>query len=139
MTTVKPPRPRAFGLLTFTTYMPLPILGIMIIFGLMGKWLHIGWLESAPGVLNIPLFLAYTVALFMGAIYGVIKNEKAVYRNAFISLGLWVLLFGISFSFDLPRNFGYFVSAIFGAALLVFHLLQYVATKKWESHYSEVE
>lgn len=137
MTISKPPRPRAFGLLTFTTYIPLPILGILVVFYLMGKWLGIGWLESAPGVLNIPLFLAYSVAIFMGAIYGVMKNEKPVYKYAIISIGLWVVVFAIGSIFDLPRNFGYFVSSIFGVALLILHLLQYVATKKWESRFAD--
>lgn len=105
----------------------------------MGKWLNIGWLESAPGVLNIPLFLAYSVAIFMGAVYGILKNEKAVYRHALISILLWLLIFVINSMFDLPRNFGYFVSALFGTALLIFHLLQYAATKKWESRFADAE
>jgi len=73
---------RPFRMLTFTTYMPLPIIGIMAIFGIMGQLLNIGWLQSAPDVLMIPMLLLYYISLVMGAIYGYMKQEESVYLMA---------------------------------------------------------
>ena len=82
---------RPFRFMAFTTYLPLPLLGIIVIFGVMGKLLNVGWLESAPGVLNIPMLIAYFLSRLMGAVYGFMKKEESVYLMAFIAIGLWIV------------------------------------------------
>jgi len=127
---------RPFRFLTFTTYLPLPILGIMVIFGLMGKFLNIGWLQSAPDVLMIPMLLLYYVSLVMGAIYGYMKQEESVYMMAMIGVGIWIIgfLLGAFLSFSGPVMIG--INVIILAAVLVLHILQYLHTKKWEARFT---
>jgi hypothetical protein len=124
---------RAFGLLTFSTYLPLPILGIMVIFGVMGKLFRVGWLESAPDVLLIPMLILYYISLIMGAIYGYRKKEEGVYLMAMFGLGAWTigLLLNIYTSFS--QQVMYAINILFIVSFLTLHLLQYKATKKWES------
>ena len=67
---------RWFKVLSTTTYLPLPLLGIMVIFGVMGKLLHVGWLESAPDVLLIPTLIAYYISLILGAVWGTSRRRR---------------------------------------------------------------
>lgn len=124
---------RPFRFLAFTTYLPLPLLGIMVIFALMGKFLQVGWLESAPDVLMIPMWIAYYVSLLMGALYGFIKKEDAVYLVAFVGIAVWVV--GGILGRLRPFQEGVMISLtiIFLTALLILHVFQYRATKKWEA------
>lgn len=119
--------------------MPLPILGIMVIFGVMGKLLDIGWLMSAPDVLLIPMLLLYYASLVMGAIYGYLKQEESVYLMAMISIGVWIigLLIGELLSLDKPIMYG--INVIILGVLLLLHLLQYSHTKKWEARLAKAE
>lgn len=126
-------RTRPFRFLTFTTYLPLPLLGIMVIFGVLGKLMQVGWLESAPGVLLIPTLLAYYASLFWGAVYGYLKKEDTVYLMAFVAIGIWIigLIFSRVLSFSREIMVG--INLVILGAVLVLHLLQYSATKKWEA------
>ncbi len=126
-------RKRAFRFLTFTTYLPLPLLGIMIIFGVLGKLMHVGWLESAPGVLLIPTLLTYYVSITWGAIYGYLKREDMVYLMAFISIALWIVGLGLNKILTFSREVMIGLNVFILAALLALHILQYSATKKWEA------
>ena len=119
--------------MTFSTYLPIPLLGIMVIFGLMGKLFNVGWLESAPDVLLIPTLLAYYVSLVMGGIYGFIKSEDSVYLMAFVGCGVWILGFLLSSFLTFDRSIMIGINVILLAAILVLHILQYLATKKWEN------
>jgi len=114
------------------TYLPLPLIGIMIIFGLMGKIFHVGWLEAAPDVLMIPTLLAYYLSLIMGAVYGYIKKEDGVYLMAFIGIIAWIVGMLFSVLTSLSHEIMYFINGIFIAVFLVLHILQFRATKKWE-------
>jgi uncharacterized membrane protein len=104
----------------------------MIIFGLMGEIFNIGWLQSAPDVLMIPMLLLYYISLIMGAIYGYLKQEESVYLMAMIGIGLWIVgfLLGAFLSFSRPVMIG--INGIILAALLVLHIVQYKHTKNWE-------
>lgn len=132
-------RSRPFRFLTFTTYLPLPILGIMVIFGLLGKLFSIGWLQSAPDVLMIPMLILYYVSLVMGAVYGILKNEEPVYLMAVIGIGVWVVGFviGALLSFPGPTMMG--INLILLAVLLFLHIMQYAYTKKWEARLEKAE
>lgn len=126
---------RPFRFLTFTTYLPLPILGIMVIFGLMGKFLNIGWLQSAPDVLMIPMLLLYYISLVMGAIYGYVKQEESVYMMAMIGIGIWIIGFLLGAFLSLNRSVMIGINVIILAAVLVLHILQYRHTKSWEARF----
>jgi lipoprotein signal peptidase len=123
---------RSFNFLAYMTYAPLPLLGIMVLFYAMGKLMQVGWLESAPDVLMIPTFIAYFISLFMGTIYGLLKKEDSVYLMAIISLAVWVMIY-IFKLFSLPREAMIAVNIVILGALGVLHIMQYRATKKWES------
>lgn len=123
---------RSFRFLAFMTYVPIPLLGIMVLFYLLGKLMQVGWLESAPDVLMIPTFLAYFVSLIMGAIYGLLKKEDSVYLMAFISLAVWAMIYLFKL-FSLPREAMIAVNIVILGALIILHIMQYRATKKWES------
>jgi len=109
----------------------------MVIFGLMGKFLSIGWLQSAPDVLMIPMLLLYYVSLVMGAIYGYMKQEESVYMMAMIGIGIWIIgfLLGAFLTFSRPVMIG--INVIILAAVLVLHILQYTHTKKWEARFAK--
>ncbi|MCP4570237.1 MAG: hypothetical protein GY841_21875 [FCB group bacterium] len=124
---------RSFRFMVFMTYLPLPLLGIIVIFGVMGKMLNVGWLESAPGVLNIPMLIAYFLSLFMGSVYGFLKKEESVYMMAFIAIGLWVIGIVLSQVLTFSREIMIGINVILIAAFLVLHVMQYLATKKWEA------
>ena len=124
---------RIFRFMAFMTYLPLPLLGIIIIFGLMGKFLGVGWLESAPGVLKDPMILAYFLSLIMGAIYGYMKSEDSVYFMAFIAIGVWILGFVLARFLTLPDGVMYVINMILIGAVLILHIMQYKATRKWDS------
>lgn len=126
-------KPRPFRFLTFTTYMPIPILGIMIIFGLLGWMLNVGWLQSAPDVLLIPMLILYYISLVMGAIYGYLKGEEPVYLMALISIGVWIIGFVLGAALSLPEATMMAINLILLAALLVLHIMQYKYTKIWEA------
>jgi lipoprotein signal peptidase len=123
---------RSFRFLAFMTYVPIPLLGIMILFYAMGKIMQVGWLESAPDVLMIPTFIAYFISLLMGAAYGLMKKEDSVYLMAIISIAVWVMVYVFKL-FDLPREAMIAVNIVILGALLILHYMQYRATKKWES------
>jgi|WetSurMetagenome_2_1015567.scaffolds.fasta_scaffold195264_1 hypothetical protein len=123
---------RSFNFLAYMTYAPLPLLGIIVLFYGMGKLMQVGWLESAPDVLMIPTFIAYFISLFMGTIYGLMKKEDSVYLMAIISLAVWVMIY-IFKLFSLPREAMIAVNIVILGALGVLHIMQYRATKKWES------
>lgn len=127
---------RAFRFLNFMTSLPLPLLGIMVIFGAMGRLFKVGWLESAPEVLLIPTIFAYYVSLIMGGVYGYMKKEDSVYILAGVGVGLWLvgILLGLLLSF--PREIMIGIDVIILAALLVLYILQYRATKKWDDRLS---
>lgn len=122
-----------FKVLSTTTYLPLPLLGIMVIFGVMGKLLHVGWLESAPDVLLIPTLIAYYISLILGAVYGYVKKEEGVYLMAFIAAAVWIIGFVLGAALSLAQNIMIAINVILLAALLALHILQYLATKKWEA------
>jgi len=124
---------RPFRFLTFTTYLPLPILGIMVIFGLMGELFDIGWLQSAPDVLLIPMLLFYYISLIMGALYGFAKREESVYMMALIGIAIWIVGFILGSVLSLSRPVMIGINVVILAILLVLHILQYLNTKKWES------
>ena len=124
---------RWFKVLSTTTYLPLPLLGIMVIFGVMGKLLHVGWLESAPDVLLIPTLIAYYISLILGAVYGYLKKEEGVYLMAFIAAAVWIIGFVLGTALSLAQNIMIAINVILLAALLALHILQYLATKKWEA------
>ncbi len=126
---------RPFRFLIFMTYLPLPLLGIMLIFGIMGKLFHVGWLESAPGVLLIPMLMAYYISLIMGAVYGYMKKEDSVYLMAFIGIGIWILGFILSGILSFPREVMIGINLILLSALMVLHFMQYMATRKWEARH----
>ena len=123
---------RPFRFLAFMTYVPLPLLAIMLVFYGIGKAMDVGWLESAPDVLMIPTFIAYFISLIMGAMYGMAKKEDSVYLMAFISMGVWILIYLFKL-FSLPREAMIAVNIVILGALGLLHILQYRATKKWES------
>jgi hypothetical protein len=130
---------RPFRFLTFTTYLPLPILGIMVIFGLMGKLMDVGWLQSAPDVLMIPMLVLYYLSLVMGAVYGYIKQEESVYLMALIGIAVWVVGFLIGALVSQNNSVMIAINVVFLAALLVLHILQYSYTKKWETRLARVQ
>jgi len=123
---------RSFRFLAFMTYVPIPLLGIMILFYGMGKIMQVGWLESAPDVLMIPTFIAYFISLIMGAVYGMLKKEDSVYFMAIISLAVWAMVYLFKL-FSLPREAMIAVNIVILGALLILHFMQFRATKKWES------
>ena len=123
---------RSFRFLAFMTYVPIPLLGIMILFYGMGKIMQVGWLESAPDVLMIPTFIAYFISLIMGAVYGMLKKEDSVYLMAIVSLAVWAMIYLFKM-FALPREAMIAVNIVILGALLILHFMQYRATKKWES------
>jgi len=125
-------RTRPFRFLAFVTYLPIPMIGIMIVFALLGKLMQVGWLESAPEVLMIPMLLAYYVSLIMGGIYGLLKHEETVYLMSLIAIGIWLVGGLIGAYAGMPQTVMIVINVIFLGALLVLHVLQYQATKKWE-------
>ncbi|MEE9441559.1 MAG: hypothetical protein V3V99_02690 [candidate division Zixibacteria bacterium] len=124
---------RPFRLLAFMTYVPMPLLGIMIIFGFMGKVMEIGWLESAPDVLLIPTLLAYYISLIFGAIYGYLKNENKVYQPALAGVGAWIIGMIFSAFLSLSDSVMIVINSLFVVVFLAMHILQYMATRKWEN------
>jgi len=124
---------KTFVILKISTYAPLWLLGIILIFGALGKWLNIGWLGSAPHVLMIPMLICYYVSLFMGSIYGYLKGEDSVYLMALLGIGAWIVGLLISAFTSIDTQIMYVINGIFIAAFLVLHVLQYIATKKWET------
>lgn len=124
---------KPFTILMYSTYAPLWLAGIMVIFGLLGKLFTIGWLEAAPGVLMIPMLLSYYISLIMGAIYGYLKGEDSVYLMALLGVGAWIVGILISSFTPFSKEVMYVINIIFIAAFLVLHILQYIATKKWET------
>lgn len=127
---------RMFRFLTFTTSLPLPLLGIMVIFGVMGRLFKVGWLESAPDVLLIPTLLAYYLALIIGAVYGYIKKEDSVYLMAGIGIGVWIVGLLLDVILSLPREIMLGINVVIMGAVLVLFFLQYRATKKWDDRLS---
>jgi len=125
--------PRPFRILTFTTYMPIPILGIMVIFGLLGKMFNVGWLQSAPDVLLIPMLFLYYISLVMGAVYGYLKGEEPVYLMALISIGIWIIGFVLGALVSLSETTMMAINLLLLGVLLVLHIMQYRYTKNWES------
>ncbi len=123
---------KLFRFLSFMTALPLPLLGIMLIFGVMGKVLEVGWLSSAPDVLLIPTLLTYYISLILGAVYGLLKKEESVYLMAFIGAAIWILGFILDSALSLSREIMIGVNVFLLAVILVLHVLQYRATKKWE-------
>lgn len=130
---------RVFRFLNFMTSLPLPLLGIMVIFGAMGRLFKVGWLESAPDVLLIPTLLAYYISLIMGVIYGYVKKEDSVYILAGIGIGIWLVGFILDGILSFPREIMIVINVILLAALLVLHIMQYRATKKWDDRLSIVQ
>ena len=130
---------RPFRFLTFTTYLPLPILGIMVIFGLMGELLKVGWLQSAPDVLMIPMLMLYYISLVMGAIYGYMKHEESVYLVAMIGIAIWIVgfLLGKYLTLSGPVMIG--INVIILAVVLALHIMQYMHTKKWEARFIPIQ
>ncbi len=124
--------------MTFMTSLPLPLLGIMVIFGVMGRVFKVGWLESAPDVLLIPTLLAYYISLIMGIVYGYLKKEDSVYLLAGIGVGIWVLGFFLDGMLSFPREIMIGINVVLLGALLVLHIMQYRATKKWDERLSPV-
>jgi hypothetical protein len=129
---------KPFRSLTFTTYAPMWILGVMVIFGAMGYFLKIGWLQSAPDVLLIPMLLLYYLSLAIGAIYGYLQKEETVYLMALISIGVWILGFVIGAILSLADSIMIGINLFILAVLLVLHLFQYSATKKWETRVAKL-
>ncbi len=127
---------RMFRFLTFTTSLPLPLLGIMVIFGVMGRVFQVGWLESAPDVLLIPTLLAYYLSLIIGAVYGYVKKEDSVYLIAGIGIGVWLVGFFLDAILSFPREIMIGINVVLLGALLVLHFLQYRATRKWDERLS---
>lgn len=132
-------RTKPFRFLAFTTYLPMPLLGLMIIFYLIGKLFNIGWLESAPDVLMIPMLLAYYISLIMGSIYGYLKREDGVYIMAVISIVAWIIAMLLGMAVSFPRQVMYVINGVFVAAFIVLHLFQYKATKRWEARLTKPE
>ncbi|MEZ5358776.1 MAG: hypothetical protein R3F48_08065 [Candidatus Zixiibacteriota bacterium] len=124
---------KVFSVLKISTYAPLWLLGIMIIFSLLGRFTHIGWLESAPNVLMIPMLICYYVSLIMGAIYGYIKGEDSVYLMAVFGIAAWLIGLAISAFTSFGSQIMYVINGIFLLVFLVLHVKQYIATKKWET------
>lgn len=124
---------KVFSILKVSTYAPLWLLGIMIIFSLLGKFTGIGWLASAPNVLMIPMLLCYYVSLLMGAIYGYLKGEDSVYLMAIFGIAAWLVGLAISAFTSFAPQIMYVINGIFLGVFLVFHVKQYIATKKWEA------
>jgi len=127
---------RMFRFLTFTTSLPLPLLGIMVIFGVMGRLFQVGWLESAPDVLLIPTLLAYYLSLIIGAVYGYMKKEDSVYLMAGIGIGVWLVGFFLDAILSFPREIMIGINVVVLGAILVLHYLQYRATRKWDERLS---
>ena len=97
-------RTRLFRFLAFITYLPLPLLGIMLIFGVLGKLMHVGWLESAPGVLLIPMLITYYTSLIWGAVR-IYKERRFGLLDGFYCHGNLGNRFNIiQNSFIFPRN-----------------------------------
>ncbi len=124
---------KSFRFLLFTTYATPFLLAIMVIFAFMGKFLGIGWLESAPDVLMIPALLAYYISLIMGAIYGYLKGEKAVYLFSLIAIGAWIIGMLISAMAPFSQQAMMFINIVFIAGFLVLFLFQLKATRNWEN------
>ncbi|MCK5124939.1 MAG: hypothetical protein KAR42_01680 [candidate division Zixibacteria bacterium] len=130
---------KIFTVLKISTYAPLWFLGIMVIFGVLGKLLNIGWLGSAPHVLMIPMLICYFASLIIGAIYGYLKGEDSVYLMALLGIGGWIVGLLISAFTSISTEIMYVINGIFLVAYLVLHILQYIATKKWETRILAVE
>ncbi len=128
MNTSKP-----FFILKISTYAPLWFLGIILIFGIIGRVTGIGWLKAAPDVLMIPMLLAYYISLIMGAIYGFVKSEDSVYMMAVLGIAAWLVGLLISGFTSFDREIMYVINGIFIATFLVLHIFQFIATKKWET------
>jgi uncharacterized membrane protein (UPF0136 family) len=125
-----------FRFLSFITSLPLPLLGIMVIFGVLGRLFQVGWLESAPDVLMIPTLLAYYLSLIIGVVYGYLKKEDSVYFMAGIGIGVWLIGFLLEWILSFPREIMLGINVILYGVLLVLFILQYRATRKWDERLS---
>lgn len=130
---------KIFSILKVSTYAPMWLLGIMIIFSLLGKFTEVGWLQSAPHVLMIPMLLCYYVSLIMGAIYGYLKGEDSVYLMAVFGIVAWLVGLAISAFTSFGTQIMYVVNGLFLAIFLILHVMQYIATKKWEARLMAAE
>jgi hypothetical protein len=124
---------RSFRILTFSTYIPIYILVTMIIFWLLGVILKVGWLQSSPDVMLIPLLIFYYISLAMGAIYGFLKGEEPVYLMALISIGVWVFGFILEALVSVSETMMMAINLLLLAILFVLHIMQYRYTKNWET------
>lgn len=129
---IKTKKPFVFRFLAFMTYTPLPLLGLMVIFGLMGKMLEVGWLESAPDVLMIPMLLAYYLSLIIGVIYAYLEREKPVYLPAFFGVITWLVGLILARMLDLPDAAMKVINIVILLIVLGLHIMQFSATKKWD-------
>jgi len=111
----------------------------MVIFGLLGKLLEVGWLQSAPDVLLIPMLILYYISLFMGAVYGLVKQEVSVYLLAIIGVGIWIVGFVLGAALTVTYATKLGINLIILAALLMLHIMQYTYTKKWDTRLTKVE
>jgi len=111
----------------------------MVIFGLLGKLLDVGWLQSAPDVLLIPMLILYYISLFMGAVYGLVKQEASVYLLAIIGIGIWIMGFVLGAALTVTYATKLGINLIILAALLTLHIMQYAYTKKWDTRLTKME
>ena len=107
-------------------------MGFMLIFFGVGKSFRVGWLESAPDVLLIPMLACYYLSLLMGAIYGYLKKEEAVYLPSLVAIAIWMVGFALAEFLSLSRDIMVAVNIVLLAMLLILHIAQYRATKKWD-------
>jgi len=127
-----------FKFMAAVTYVPLPLLGFMLIFLVMGKLLHVGWLESAPDVLLIPTLVCYYLSLIVGAIYGYLKKEEAVYLPSLVAIGIWIVGFALAEFLTLSRDVMIAINIVLLTMVTILHIAQYRATKKWDNRYPPV-
>lgn len=125
-----------FKFLTFVTYTPLPLLGLMVVFALMGKLLEVGWLESAPDVLLIPMLLAYYLSIIIGAVYAYLEKEKPVYMPALFGIVTWLVGLILARILDLPDQAMKIINIVILLIVLGLHVMQFTATKKWDQRFA---
>lgn len=126
---------RWFRFLAAVTYAPLPLLGFMLVFVVMGKLFHVGWLESAPDVLLIPMLICYYLSLLTGAIYGYLKKEEAVYLPSLVAMGIWIVGFALAGFLTLSRDIMVAINIVLLTMVAILHIAQYRATKKWDNRH----